>query len=707
MRLQAAVVALLCVAPTGAATALAPNVAPDWQSRVERGLAQREYWASTAGGGLQAPNRAHGFRTRFAETGIRVESRSAPTANLVSMSLFGVGRGSAIAPAPKADAVVGERDRIEIRRPGVVEWYVNAPNGLEQGFTLTAPPPGDGALVIELAISGGRPTPRGDEIVFEARGRQLRYGKLAAADATGRVLPAHLVVASAERVRIVVDDAGAVWPIVVDPLLESIADAQLESDLDGSSFGYSVSGAGDVNGDGFDDVIVGAIRYDSGQTDEGAAFVFHGSASGLGDGNPATAATQIESNLINGFLGWGVDGAGDVNGDGYADVIVGARGYTAGSTGEGAAFVFLGSASGIPDGDPSTAPTQLEGNATGAQLGYSVAGAGDVNGDGYADVIVGARNYASGQSAEGGAFVFLGSAGGIADGNPSTAASVFQSDQVSANLGHIVAGAGDVNGDGYDDVLAGAPNYDAGQSNEGGVFVFLGSASGVPSGSPASAATQIEGEQLNAALGTGADGAGDVNDDGYDDVIVSALTYDAGELNEGAAFVFHGSASGIPNSTPAAAATQLESNVGGTDFGFVVAGVGDATGDGYDDVVVGAPGYTVAEFEEGAAFLFPGGASGVASGSPSTATALLQANQANASMGWAVGGAGDVNGDGGADVVVGAILFEGNPEDPDEGAAFVYHGVPVPEPGAGSLGAAAASALVLLFRRRARGCAAA
>ena len=230
MRLQAAVVALLCVAPTGAATALAPNVAPDWQSRVERGLAQREYWASAAGGGLQAPNRAHGFRTRFAETGIRVESRSAPAANLVSMSLFGVGRGSAIAPAPKADAVVGERDRVEIRRPGLVEWYVNSPSGLEQGFTLAARPPGDGALVIELALSGGRPTPRGDEIVFErdaagssATGSSSWWTRRAAS------LPRASRGRERERVRIVVDDAGAVYPIVVDPLLDETADAQLES----------------------------------------------------------------------------------------------------------------------------------------------------------------------------------------------------------------------------------------------------------------------------------------------------------------------------------------------------------------------------------------------------------------------------------------------------------------------------------------------
>jgi hypothetical protein len=702
MRLQTEWIALLCAAlAVVAATARAVVVDRDWESHVQNGLASREYWASESGGGLQAPNRAHEFRTRFAPTGIRVESRSASaSADLLSLSLAGVGRGAVITPAPPAESVVSERDRVEIRRQGIVEWYVNAPRGLEQGFTLTRRPAGEGALVLELAVAGARPTLRGGAIVFDAHGRRLRYGNLEAVDAGGRVLAAHLAIAGPERLRLVIDDAGAVWPIVVDPLLESLADAQLEANQAAASFGYSVAGAGDVNGDGYDDVIVGAIRYDAGQTDEGAAFIFHGSASGLGNGNPATAATQIESNQINAFLGWSVGGAGDVNGDGYDDVIVGARNFAAGQTGEGAAFVFLGSASGIADGDPNTAAAQLEANQAAASFGYSVAGAGDVNGDGYDDVIVGARNYASGQSGEGGAFVFLGSALGIGDGNPSNAAAVLQGDQSNANFGHVVDGAGDVNGDGYDDVIVGAPNYDAGQSNEGAAFVFLGSASGVASAPASAAATQLEGEQISAALGTGAAGAGDVNGDGYDDVIASATLYDAGETDEGAAFVFHGSPAGIADATPATAATQLESNVGSSEFGASVAGVGDVTGDGYSDVVVGATGYTVAQFEEGAAFLFAGGPSGVADSSPSSATVVLRPNQASALMGYSVAGAGDVNGDGGRDLLVGAIFFEGNPEDGDEGAVFVYHGVPAPEPGSASLAAAGGLALLLLARRR-------
>jgi hypothetical protein len=215
---------------------------------------------------------------------------------------------------------------------------------------------------------------------------------------------------------------------------------------------------------------------------EGAAFVFLGSATGIADGSPTTAAAQLESDQAGAELGIGVGGAGDVNGDGYADVIAGAPFYEAGTgeTNEGAAFVFLGSATGIAGGDPSSASAQLESNQAGAGLGYSVAGAGDVNGDGYADVIVGADLYDAGQTNEGAAFVFLGGASGIADGNPTTAAAQLESDQASAFLGQSVAGAGDVNGDGYADVIVGTFLYDAGQMDEGAAFVFLGNSEGRP-----------------------------------------------------------------------------------------------------------------------------------------------------------------------------------------------------------------------------------
>ncbi|MBW2694015.1 MAG: FG-GAP repeat protein, partial [Deltaproteobacteria bacterium] len=351
---------------------------------------------------------------------------------------------------------------------------------------------------------------------------------------------------------------------------------------------------------------VGASDYSAGQSYEGAAFIYQGSASGIADGDPVTADTQLESNQADAYLGWSVSGAGDVNGDGYADVIVGSAAYTAGEAIEGAAFVFHGGMSGISDGNPTTANAQIEGNQTSAWLGSSVSGAGDVDGDGYADVIVGAPDYDAGQVDEGIAVVFLGSDTGITSGNPTTADTLLESDQADALMGASVSAAGDVNGDGYADVIAGASDYDAGETDEGAAFVFLGSATGIANATPATADTQLEANQPSSWLGASVSGAGDVNGDGYADVIAGASDYDAGKTDEGAAFVFLGSAAGIANGNPATADAQIVARQVEAYMGWSVSGAGDVNGDGYADVIVGATDYDSGETDEGAAVVFLG-----------------------------------------------------------------------------------------------------
>ena len=331
----------------------------DWLARVQRGLAENEYQASRNRVGLQAPNRAHELRTYFDASGIRVHDRTpAGSPELLSLSLSGVGRPDHMESVEPGD-LVSKGARVEIRRPGVLEWYANSLEGLEQGFTVSKRFGGDGPLVLELAVEGARASRRVTDVIFQARtGRRLRYGKLAAVDAAGRVLVARLEVPEASRLRLVVEDEGAAYPVVIDPLLTATADARLTSDQFYAGLGSSVAAAGDVNGDGYADVIVGAPFFDAGETDEGAAFVFLGSATGIADGDATTAAARLGGGQAGAFLGWSLSGAGDVNGDGYADVVVGAPFFDAGETDEGAAFVFLGSATGIADGSAATAAAQ-------------------------------------------------------------------------------------------------------------------------------------------------------------------------------------------------------------------------------------------------------------------------------------------------------------------------------------------------------------
>jgi hypothetical protein len=419
-----------------------------------------------------------------------------------------------------------------------------------------------------------------------------------------------------------------------------------EPNQPGANLGGSVGTAGDVNGDGYSDVIVGAYAYDNGQTNEGRAFVHFGSAAGFS----TIADWTVESNLGGVLLGGSVATAGDVNGDGYSDVIVGAIGYDNPQTDEGRAFVYHGSAGSLA----TTAAWTAEGDEPGSEFGYSVASAGDVNGDGYADVIVGAWGY--GLSADGRAYVYHGSAAGLS----TSAAWIGNSGQLDASFGVSVATAGDVNGDGFSDVIVGAEKYDNGQTNEGRAFVYLGSVGGLSM----AAAWTAEGDLAEASFGESVATAGDVNGDGFSDVIVGSRTYSNGQIAEGRAFVYLGSAAGLAET----AAWTAESDQASAFFGLSVATAGDVNGDGFSDVIVGAHNYDNGQTDEGRAFVYHGSAGGLGA----TPVWTAESSQADCDFAMSVATAGDVNGDGFSDVIVGAKTYDN--DQGQEGRAFVYHG---------------------------------
>lgn len=424
-----------------------------------------------------------------------------------------------------------------------------------------------------------------------------------------------------------------------------------EGDQVRANFGYSVASAGDVNNDGYDDVIVGAQNYDNGQTDEGRAFLYLGSPSGLASAPSWTA----ESDQAYARFGYSVASAGDVNNDGYDDVVVGAYVYDNGESDEGRAYLYLGSSSGLSASPSWTA----EGNQANAFFGSSVASAGDVNNDGFDDVLVAALFYSNGESMEGRVYLYLGSSSGLS-ASPSW---ITEGNQSFAYFGRSVSSAGDANNDGYDDVIIGAYYYDKGESNEGCAFLYLGSSSGL-SVEPSWVG---EGNQSDAWFGYSVSSAGDVNMDGYGDVVVGAVGYDNPERYEGRAFLYLGSSSGLS----ASPSWTAESNQADSYFG-VVSSAGDVNNDGYDDVIVGAYFYDNDQLDEGRVFLYIGSSTGL----PAAPSWTAESDQYSAMFGSSLSSAGDVNNDGYDEIIVGAYSFDNGQE--DEGRVYLYYSLVAP-----------------------------
>ena len=370
--------------------------------------------------------------------------------------------------------------------------------------------------------------------------------------------------------------------------------------------GTSVSAIGDINGDGIDDLIIGAPGNDANGDSSGAVYVVYGRTGGISGTLDLANLSAADGFVVRGVtgdeLGRSVSYAGDINNDGIGDFVAGAIGSDLGGNLAGSAFVIFGQA-GTSRG--AITVSSLSGSDGFAIIGdadldllTAVSRAGDINNDGIDDLVVGASGNDAGGSSAGRAYVVFGRAGATRSNIDlasfaATDGFSITGDVADDRLGRAVSAAGDINGDGIDDVVVGAPYGDNGGSLAGEAYVIFGRAGATRTNIDVSALAATDGFIIEGSgvqiVGTSLASLGDINGDGLDDILVGAYRTGGG----GAAYVIYGKVGatrGTINVSTLAASDgfAIFGDQAGDQFGISVQGGGDINGDGIRDLVIGA-----------------------------------------------------------------------------------------------------------------------
>lgn len=710
---------------TQQAPALPANVSNSWYLQAVNSLREREYFMKPMNEPYTygAVNRAQQTGFRFTREGYQVKQfnwQDFTSSWEAYFLLKGVGRENNRPQLSSPFTTARNDNQLTYYYNGFSVQYVNDSRGMRQNFIIQHKPQGEGMLSIQVQIQSALQTSLAGNsklILHDANNRSLVrmvYDGLRAWDANNRAVTAHFELSDNGILSILADDKNAAYPVTIDPLNHAPAWTDsgngllfpLLNDLATPVlFGTSVSAAGDVNNDTYDDIIVGApafvdiINVGAGTFNVatvGAAFVYFGSSGG-------TSATPSEvlqpTSQAGALFGYSVSNAGDLNNDGFADIVVGAPGdhtdLTIGlgtvSVAVGRIYVYYGSVA--FDGVVNTEPAvSLNTSLTQADLGgllalvpsnplygFSVSTAGNVNGDNFADIVVGSPAFARllplPVTFGGRVDIYHGSGSGIS----ATPTNTITGDLAGGLFGFSVSTAGNVNNDAYSDIIAGAP-ASAGliPASVGSAYIFHGSGTGITATTVSGANTTLSGTAgllTQTLFGFSVSEAGDVNADGFGDVIIGepmAAEQLSGQLAAiGKAHIYYGSASGIQTGGETQLTSPRSPGIlgliqGNLLYGYSVSTAGDVNCDGKADVIVGEPGGTGISLGSGLlglvstnslsgkAYIYYGRATTGPLNSPSWIFQETGSLSVANLIGASVSNAGDVNNDGNDDFIIGA-----------------------------------------------------